>query len=161
MHRAAELLDGVAERLRQAMPQIKAITVAGDLRRGCELVGDLALVATAPGIAETVGNGDVTVHLTPENKRRPLPLMDPSTPGPDLSLPPEALPRPRKIELDGNLSRSWWRAPAGSANAGPAATASPQQAEIWHPKSESSLTDSVQLLRPAPLEHPLGEDPGR
>jgi hypothetical protein len=104
---------------------------------------------------------DVTVHLTPENKRKPLPLMDPSTPGPDLSLPPESLPHPRKIELDGNLSRSWWRAPAGSVNAAPATPASPQQADIWHPKSAGSLTDSVQLLRPAPLEHPLGEDPGR
>lgn len=69
MHRAAELLDDVAERLRRGMPQVKDVTVAGDLRRGCELIGDLALVATVPGAAEVVRSGEVTLYLTNAARR--------------------------------------------------------------------------------------------
>jgi hypothetical protein len=45
MHRAAELLKVAEKHLRKARPDIVRISPAGDFRRGCELVGDLSLVA--------------------------------------------------------------------------------------------------------------------
>ena len=45
MHRAAELLKAAEKHLREARPDIVYVTAAGDFRRGCELVGDLSLVA--------------------------------------------------------------------------------------------------------------------
>jgi DNA polymerase (family 10) len=48
IHRAAMLLENAKNALRQAHPQLKRLTIAGDLRRGCELIADLALVAEAP-----------------------------------------------------------------------------------------------------------------
>lgn len=45
MHRAAALLEHAMQSLRNARPALKQITIAGDFRRGCELVGDLAIVA--------------------------------------------------------------------------------------------------------------------
>jgi DNA polymerase (family X) len=44
MHRAAELLRAAEANLRQSMARIRRIVPAGDFRRGCELVSDLALV---------------------------------------------------------------------------------------------------------------------
>ncbi|MBV8913175.1 MAG: hypothetical protein JOZ05_09080 [Acetobacteraceae bacterium] len=69
MHRAAELLEDAARRLREAMPGLQEVAVAGDLRRGCELVGDMALVATMRGVAETVRTGEITLHLIDPAKR--------------------------------------------------------------------------------------------
>jgi DNA polymerase (family 10) len=48
LHRAAALLEHATASLHSARPELKRLTVAGDFRRGCELVGDLALVAEAP-----------------------------------------------------------------------------------------------------------------
>jgi DNA polymerase (family 10) len=48
LHRAAALLEHARAALAQAQPGLKHVTVAGDFRRGCELVADLALVAEAP-----------------------------------------------------------------------------------------------------------------
>jgi DNA polymerase (family X) len=48
LHRAAALLDHAKTSLRTARPELKNLTVAGDFRRGCELVRDLAIVAEAP-----------------------------------------------------------------------------------------------------------------
>jgi DNA polymerase (family 10) len=45
-NRADALLRHAAERLKRA-EEIKRVAIAGDLRRGCELVGELALVAEA------------------------------------------------------------------------------------------------------------------
>jgi DNA polymerase (family X) len=78
MHRAAMLLENAEKALRQAHPELKRITLAGDLRRGCELVADLALVAEAPGLeggpkALTTG-GELTVHLT-DKKRYGITLL--------------------------------------------------------------------------------------
>jgi len=47
MHRAAALLEHARASLAKARPDLERITVAGDFRRGCELVADLALVAEA------------------------------------------------------------------------------------------------------------------
>ncbi|UWU75430.1 PHP domain-containing protein [Bradyrhizobium huanghuaihaiense] len=47
LHRAAALLAHAKESIRKAHPELKRVTIAGDFRRGCELVGDLAIVAEA------------------------------------------------------------------------------------------------------------------
>ena len=54
LHRAAALLETAEAHLRSAHPELKRITPAGDFRRGCELVGDLALVAEAPQVENGV-----------------------------------------------------------------------------------------------------------
>jgi DNA polymerase (family 10) len=74
MHRAAERLDEAERLLRTARPGLKEITIAGDLRRGCELVGELVLVATAKGGGEVLRMGDVTVLVT-EPARRGITLL--------------------------------------------------------------------------------------
>ncbi|MBB4427844.1 DNA polymerase (family 10) [Bradyrhizobium sp. CIR48] len=47
LHRAAALLAHAKDSIRKSRPELKRVTVAGDFRRGCELVGDLAIVAEA------------------------------------------------------------------------------------------------------------------
>jgi hypothetical protein len=49
IHRAAALLRNAEQRLRQANPNLKRITPAGEFRRGCELVSDLSLVVELQG----------------------------------------------------------------------------------------------------------------
>ena len=50
LHRAAKLLETAQDQLRHSKLQIKQLFPAGDFRRGCELVSDLALVAEASRI---------------------------------------------------------------------------------------------------------------
>jgi DNA polymerase (family X) len=45
LHRAAELVRAAEANLRRSLPGLGRITAAGEFRRGCELVGGLALVA--------------------------------------------------------------------------------------------------------------------
>jgi DNA polymerase (family 10) len=45
IHRAAALLKHAEDALQRARPDLKRLTVAGDFRRGCELVSDLSIVA--------------------------------------------------------------------------------------------------------------------
>ncbi|TWA92600.1 DNA polymerase/3'-5' exonuclease PolX [Bradyrhizobium stylosanthis] len=47
LHRAAALLAHAEDSIRKSRPELKRVTIAGDFRRGCELVGDLAIVAEA------------------------------------------------------------------------------------------------------------------
>jgi len=47
LHRAAALLEHARDSIRNARPELKRATFAGDFRRGCELVGDLVIVAEA------------------------------------------------------------------------------------------------------------------
>ncbi|MFK4507038.1 PHP domain-containing protein [Bradyrhizobium daqingense] len=47
LHRAAALLAHAKDSIRKTRPELKRVTIAGDFRRGCELVGDLAIVAEA------------------------------------------------------------------------------------------------------------------
>ena len=58
LHRAAALLEHAQESLSKSRPELKRLTIAGDFRCGCELVGDLAIVAEAPcsGIEPEVVN---------------------------------------------------------------------------------------------------------
>jgi len=68
MHRAALLLENAERSLRKAHPELKRITFAGDLRRGCELIADLSLVVEASvlngGPTTLLPGGGITVHLT-------------------------------------------------------------------------------------------------
>ncbi|MBR1178023.1 DNA polymerase/3'-5' exonuclease PolX [Bradyrhizobium sp. KB893862 SZCCT0404] len=52
LHRAAALLAHAKASVRKDRPELKRVTIAGDFRRGCELVGDLAIVAEAPQSAK-------------------------------------------------------------------------------------------------------------
>ncbi len=47
LHRAAALLANAKDSIRKSRPELKRVTIAGDFRRGCELVGDLTIVAEA------------------------------------------------------------------------------------------------------------------
>jgi len=65
IHHAAEHLRAVETSLRQLHPELSRIAPAGDVRRGCELVSDLALVAETPegsGI-QVIGAADTEVWL--------------------------------------------------------------------------------------------------
>src|SRR5689334_13298744 len=48
LHRAAALLAHAKDTIRKSRPELKRVTIAGDFRRGCELVGDLSIVAETP-----------------------------------------------------------------------------------------------------------------
>jgi DNA polymerase (family X) len=66
LHRAAALLEHATASLRSARPELKRLTIAGDFRRGCELVGDLALVAEAPpseSLPAVLDSSGLKVHL--------------------------------------------------------------------------------------------------
>ncbi|WFU75481.1 DNA polymerase/3'-5' exonuclease PolX [Bradyrhizobium sp. CB2312] len=66
LHRAAALLEHGKVSLQNARPDLKHVTFAGDFRRGCELVADLALVAEAQSAedGQTADAGGLRVHLT-------------------------------------------------------------------------------------------------
>jgi DNA polymerase (family 10) len=67
LHRAAALLEHARETLEKAQPELKRVTIAGDFRRGCELVADLAIVAEAPrpdGGPTGLNSSGLKVHLT-------------------------------------------------------------------------------------------------
>ncbi len=67
LHRAAALLEHAKVSLQKARPELKHVTIAGDFRRGCELVADLAIVAEAPkvdGRAAVSDPSGLKVHLT-------------------------------------------------------------------------------------------------
>jgi DNA polymerase (family 10) len=53
LHRAAALLAHARDSIRKSQPELKRVTIAGDFRRGCELVGDLKIVAEAPKASKT------------------------------------------------------------------------------------------------------------
>lgn len=53
LHRAAALLAHAQDSIRKSRPELKRVTIAGDFRRGCELVGDLAIVAEAANSDKT------------------------------------------------------------------------------------------------------------
>jgi DNA polymerase (family 10) len=64
MHRAAALLQHAKLTLEKAKPEFKRVTIAGDFRRGCELVRDLAIVAEAPpSSAAVLDSAGLKVHL--------------------------------------------------------------------------------------------------
>jgi DNA polymerase (family X) len=73
LHRAAKLLDSAQGQLRRSKLAIEQIVPAGDFRRGCELVGDLALVVQTDKLEGAAprklpSNSQLSVWLT--DKRR-------------------------------------------------------------------------------------------
>jgi DNA polymerase (family X) len=67
IHRADALLTHAAERLKR-VGGIRRVALAGDLRRGCELVGQLAIVAEPGDLSEAApvpaGGSELKVYLT-------------------------------------------------------------------------------------------------
>lgn len=66
MHRAAALLEHAKDSLHGARPDLKRLTIAGDFRRGCELVADLSIVAESSkdkGPSPASGAEGLQVHL--------------------------------------------------------------------------------------------------
>src|SRR5262245_40710540 len=67
VHRARELLAKAEANLMRSHPGLTRVTMAGDFRRGCELVSDLRLVAEGDEPAEWRLNDDIAVHVaTPD-----------------------------------------------------------------------------------------------
>jgi DNA polymerase (family X) len=67
MNQAWEVLEhGIAD-LQRHRPDLQHITITGDLRRGCEVIADLSLVAVAKAAANpsTQRLGAVTLHVAP------------------------------------------------------------------------------------------------
>ena len=67
LHRAAALMEHAKHTLEKAQPDLRRITIAGDFRRGCELVADLALVAEAPSLDDgpaVLDSSGLKVYLT-------------------------------------------------------------------------------------------------
>jgi DNA polymerase (family X) len=52
LHKAAALLEHAVARVKREHPEYSRVEIAGDFRRGCELISDLALVAQAKEAAE-------------------------------------------------------------------------------------------------------------
>jgi DNA polymerase (family 10) len=69
IHRAAELLSAAEASLKRSNLNLTKIAIAGDLRRGCELVSNLALAAEKPGAKTAcLKFGELTVHLASRNR---------------------------------------------------------------------------------------------
>lgn len=66
LHRAAATIAYASGEIARVQPDWTDITPAGDFRRGCELVSDLAWVAVDPhrlGDTNIMTNGELTVHI--------------------------------------------------------------------------------------------------
>src|SRR4030095_13813914 len=70
INRADEALANTIADLRRHRPELKDIIVAGDLRRGCEVISALSLVATAVSSRgpSTERAGNVTVYVAPPDR---------------------------------------------------------------------------------------------
>ena len=69
IHRAADLLDSAKASLVRSQLGLRRVEIAGDFRRGCELVVDLSLVGEEQGPrASSINYGDLRLHLA--NRRR-------------------------------------------------------------------------------------------
>jgi DNA polymerase (family X) len=66
LHKAAALLEHAVEAVKREHPEYSRVEIAGDFRRGCELVSDLALVAQGPKATE---NASSSLKLTVSDKR--------------------------------------------------------------------------------------------
>jgi DNA polymerase (family X) len=67
LHRADELAVTATETLKRSLPGVIRIVTAGDIRRGGELVSDLALVAEVKrpaGPPKVIRSGEMSVYLT-------------------------------------------------------------------------------------------------
>jgi DNA polymerase (family 10) len=67
IHRAAALVTAAIENLKQSTPGLVSVVAAGDIRRGSELVADLAVVAEVKrlkGAPKVVNSGELSVYVT-------------------------------------------------------------------------------------------------
>jgi DNA polymerase (family 10) len=90
MNQAQAILEQTIAELGRLRPALRKITIAGDLRRACELVSDLSLVAVDPKAVETTEErfGPVTLYtvLPPVSARCCCRLL--ATSATSTSLPP-------------------------------------------------------------------------
>jgi DNA polymerase (family 10) len=66
LHRASDRLEAAIANLRRSHPEYAAVVAAGDVRRGCEVVSDLSIVALAKdeaGDASMPLNQTITLHV--------------------------------------------------------------------------------------------------
>jgi DNA polymerase (family 10) len=70
IHRAAALLENAAMSLKTAQPNLRRITVAGDFRRGCELVGNMSIVAEDPASDRTQEAGQEGLQVRIVDRKR-------------------------------------------------------------------------------------------
>jgi DNA polymerase (family 10) len=70
IHRAALLLEAAKQRIERGRLELSRVTVAGDLRRGCELIGNMALVAVGPvkKVESVASGGDITLLISPAER---------------------------------------------------------------------------------------------
>ena len=71
IHHAGQLLEAAEFNLRRSHPELKRIALAGDYRRGCELVSDLAIVAQTPEPGTTRAielNGEIRLWLADQKR---------------------------------------------------------------------------------------------
>ena len=72
LHRAARLMESAQEQLRGSKLELKSVTPAGDFRRGCELVSNLALVVETSELEgeprKLLSNSQLSIFVT--DKRR-------------------------------------------------------------------------------------------
>src|SRR5204863_2204884 len=116
LHRADELALAAAETLRRTVPGLIRTVTAGDLRRGGELVSNLALVAEVERFAgppKVITSGEMSVYLTDARRfgvrllfatgsSKHLERLQQRAADRRMSLTSEGLPRGRKIIAAGN-----------------------------------------------------------
>ena len=70
MNQAQAVLEQTIAELKRLRPELRKITIAGDLRRACELVSDLRLVAVDPSVSELKEEriGGLMLHRCPATR---------------------------------------------------------------------------------------------
>jgi DNA polymerase (family 10) len=116
LHRADELALSAAETLRRSVPGLIRTVTAGDLRRGGELVSNLALVAEVErlaGLPKVITSGEMSVYMTDARhfgvsllfatgSRKHLETLQQRAADRGMTLTPEGLRRGRKIIAAGS-----------------------------------------------------------
>ena len=111
LHRADELTRSATAMLKRSIPGLVRTVTAGDIRRGGELVSDLALVTEVnrfDGPPKLIKSGEMSVHLTDPRRfgitllfatgsRRHVEALEHRAASMGMALSPEGLRRGRKI----------------------------------------------------------------
>jgi DNA polymerase (family 10) len=100
MHRAAERLKALVQNLKRSHPSVLRAQPAGDLRRGCELVADLALVATVKGaqVPEPLAAGGTRIAFATKASEGAALLWATGSPAHVAQL--EAVAKEKRMRLD-------------------------------------------------------------
>jgi DNA polymerase (family X) len=64
------VLEAAKERIERARLELSRVTIAGDLRRGCELVANMALVAVGPvrNVESVPPAGEIELSIAPADR---------------------------------------------------------------------------------------------